>query len=89
MAERFFRKYAREGYEPISAGTKPASQVNPMVVQAMKEAEVNIKHQKPKDIAEGMIRNSTKIVNMGCIDLPLSIYLIFILYLYCTISGKK
>ena len=23
MAEGFFRKYAPEGYEPISAGTKP------------------------------------------------------------------
>jgi arsenate reductase (thioredoxin) len=25
MAEGFFRKYAPEGYEPISAGTKPTS----------------------------------------------------------------
>jgi arsenate reductase (thioredoxin) len=26
MAEGFFRKYAPEGYEPASAGTKPISQ---------------------------------------------------------------
>ena len=32
MAEGFFRKYAPEGYEPISAGTKPTFQVNPIVV---------------------------------------------------------
>jgi arsenate reductase (thioredoxin) len=68
MAEGFFRKYATEGYEPISAGTKPTSQINPIVVQAMSEMGVNIKQQKPKEITEDMMRNSTKIVNMGCVD---------------------
>jgi protein-tyrosine-phosphatase len=68
MAEGFFRKYAPEGYEPISAGTKPTSQINPVVVEAMNEVGVDIKQQKPKDITEDMMRNSTKIVNMGCMD---------------------
>ncbi|MGA7542366.1 MAG: arsenate reductase ArsC [Nitrososphaeraceae archaeon] len=68
MAEGFFREYTPEGYEPISAGTKPTSQLNPVVVQAMSEVGVDIKQQKPKDITEDMMRNSTKIINMGCID---------------------
>ena len=68
MAEGFFRRYAPEGYESISAGTKPTSQINPIVVQAMEEVGVNIKQQKPKEITEDMMRNSTKIVNMGCMD---------------------
>ena len=68
MAEGFFREYTPEGYEPISAGTKPTSQLNPVVVQAMSEVGVDIKQQKPKDITEDMVRNSTKIINMGCID---------------------
>jgi arsenate reductase (thioredoxin) len=68
MAEGFFRKYAPEGYEPVSAGTKPISQINPTVVQAMSEIGIDIKQQKPKDITEHMIRDSTKIVNMGCMD---------------------
>jgi arsenate reductase len=68
MAEGFFRKYATEEYEPISAGTKPSSQINPIVVQAMDEVGVDIRQQKPKDITEDMMRNSTKIVNMGCMD---------------------
>ncbi len=68
MAEGFFRKHAPEGYEPISAGTKPTSQINPVVVQAMNEVGVDIRQQKPKDITEDMMRNSTKIVNMGCMD---------------------
>jgi arsenate reductase (thioredoxin) len=52
MAEGFFRKYAPEGYEPISAGTKPTSQINPIVVQAMGEVGADIKQQKPKDVTE-------------------------------------
>ena len=68
MAEGFFRKYTPEGFEPISAGTKPTYQLNPVVVQAMNEVGVDIKQQKPKDITEEIMRNSTKIINMGCMD---------------------
>jgi arsenate reductase len=68
MAEGYFRKYAPEGFEPISAGTKPTSQINPIVVQAMNEVGISISQQKPKDITEDMMRNSTKIINMGCMD---------------------
>jgi arsenate reductase (thioredoxin) len=64
----FFRNYAPEGYGSVSAGTKPTSQINPMVVRAMDEIGVDIKLQKPKDITEDMMRNPAKIVNMGCID---------------------
>lgn len=39
MAERFFRKYAPEGYEPVSAGTKPISQINPLAIQVMSEGD--------------------------------------------------
>jgi arsenate reductase (thioredoxin) len=30
MAEGFFRNYAPEGFESMSAGTKPTSQINPL-----------------------------------------------------------
>ena len=34
----------------------------------MSEIGVEIKQQKPKDITEDMVRNSTKIINMSCMD---------------------
>ena len=34
----------------------------------MKESGIDISHQKSKDITEDMMRSSTKIVNMGCMD---------------------
>jgi arsenate reductase (thioredoxin) len=68
MAEGFFRKLDVRAYEAISAGTKPASSINPMAIEAMQEMGINISSQKSKDITEDMIRSSYKIVNMGCID---------------------
>ena len=68
MAEGFFRKYAQQGYETISAGTVPISQINPIAVDVMKEVGIDISSQKPKDLTEDMMRNATTIVNMGCMD---------------------
>jgi protein-tyrosine-phosphatase len=68
MAEGFFRKYAPEGYEPLSAGTKPISQINPLAIQVMNEIGIDISKQKSKDLTDDMIRNSDKIINMGCMD---------------------
>lgn len=66
MAEGFFNKYAPKGNKAISAGTKPVAELNPFAVDAMREVGIDISHQKSKDITEDMMRNSTKIVNMGC-----------------------
>ena len=68
MAEGFFKKYTPKNYVAISAGTKPASNINPVVVDAMNEVGIDISSQKSKDITEDMMRNSTTIVNMGCME---------------------
>jgi arsenate reductase (thioredoxin) len=69
IAEGFFnQKYAPKGYSAISAGTRPASQINPLAIQAMNEVGIDISSQKSKIITEDMIRSSTKSVNMGCIE---------------------
>ena len=68
MAEGFFRKYAPGGYITLSAGTKPSSDINPLAIEVMKEVGIDVSNQKSKEITEDTIRNSTKIVNMGCMD---------------------
>lgn len=68
MAEGFFNKYAPKGYEAISAGTKPVSQLNPIAVEVMREAGIDISNQKSKELTEDMIRNSSNTVNMGCME---------------------
>jgi arsenate reductase (thioredoxin) len=68
MAEGFFNNYAPEGYIGISAGTKPVSQINPLAVKVMEEIGIDISNQKSKEINESMMRDSFKIINMGCMD---------------------
>ena len=68
MAEGFFRKYAPSGYEPQSAGTKPVGTINPLAIEVMKEVGIDISIQQPKIISDSMIQQSSRIVNMGCMD---------------------
>ena len=68
MAEGFFKKYAPDGFKTLSAGTKPGYQLNPMVVEAMKEIGIDISKQKSKEFTDEMIRESDNVVNMGCMD---------------------
>ena len=68
MAEAFFRKYAPAKYNVISAGTTPSSQLNPVVVEVMKEVGIDMTQQSPKTLSNDMIENSSKTINMGCMD---------------------
>jgi arsenate reductase (thioredoxin) len=68
MAEGFFKKYAPKGAKTLSAGTNPVSQINPLVVEAMKEVGIDISKQKSKELTDEMIRESDNVVNMGCMD---------------------
>jgi arsenate reductase (thioredoxin) len=68
MAEGFFKTYAPEYYEAVSGGTRPVSQVNPIAIEVMKEAGIDISNQRPKILTEDTIKHSSIRVNMGCID---------------------
>lgn len=68
MAEAFFRKFASKEFNVSSAGTLPSSQLNPIVVQVMKEIGIDMAEQIPKLLSDSMLANSTKTVNMGCMD---------------------
>ena len=68
MAEGFFRKIAPDGYQGISAGTKPANKINPLAIQVMNEINIDISQHKSKLISSEMIKNSDIVVNMGCMD---------------------
>ena len=68
MAEAFFRKFTDNRFNVISAGTTPSKELNPIVVQVMKEIGIDMNNQNPKMLSESMISNSFKTVNMGCMD---------------------
>ena len=68
MAEAFFRKFAPTRFNVLSAGTTPSSQLNSTVIQVMKEIGIDMVDQQPKLLSDSMIKNSSKTVNMGCMD---------------------
>ena len=68
MAEAFLKKYAKNQFNVISAGTSPSSHLNPVVVSVMNELGIDLENQKPQLLSSSMIENSNKTVNMGCMD---------------------
>jgi len=68
MAEAFFKKYTKNKFNVISAGTTPSLHLNPTVVLVMAEIGINLKNHQPKLLSSSMIENSIKTINMGCMD---------------------
>ena len=68
MAEAFFKQYDKNKFNVISAGTIPSLCLNPIVVLVMAEIGIDLKNHQPKLLSNSMIKNSTKTINMGCMD---------------------
>jgi protein-tyrosine-phosphatase len=66
MAEAFAKAYSEGKLEATSAGTMPAKEVNPVVVQVMREKGLDISANKPKLIADQMVQEADTIIVMGC-----------------------
>lgn len=66
MAEAFSNYLAKGGAIATSAGTKPSSQVNPVVVEAMREVDIDIRSQRPKPLTPEMLENADRVITMGC-----------------------
>jgi arsenate reductase len=68
MAEAFAKKYAAQRFTASSAGNKPADNVNPVVIEAMKEKGIDVSTNKPKKLDFQTANESDIIVTMGCND---------------------
>jgi arsenate reductase len=66
MAEAFFNKLGRGKAQAYSAGTQPADEVNPVVVEAMREAGIDISSNKPKALTMDMVEKADRMITMGC-----------------------
>jgi arsenate reductase len=66
MAEYIFNKLKPDGFRAISAGTRPASEVNPLVVQVLREIGIDASSSKPKLVTPDMIEKADKTITMGC-----------------------
>lgn len=68
MAEAFARMHGDKQVEAHSAGSRPASQVNPTAVEAMRELGVDLSSTRPKSLDEIPNVEYDAAVLMGCGD---------------------
>jgi protein-tyrosine-phosphatase len=66
MAQAFFNQKAQDKAVAASAGTNPATQVNPTVVSAMREVGIDIAENKPKMLSAEMLEDADRVITMGC-----------------------
>ncbi len=66
MAEALFNRYAMGRAQAFSAGTQPASHINPTVAEAMKEVGIDISTQRPKMLTLQMLDEADRVITMGC-----------------------
>ena len=66
MAAGFARAIADRGEEVLSGGTLPAKDVNPVVVDVMREAGVDLSRERPHRIKPSELEGCDVVVTMGC-----------------------
>jgi arsenate reductase (thioredoxin) len=68
MAAAYLNHLAGDRVEVRSAGSAPADQVNPAVVEAMAEEGIDISAQAPKVLTPEAVQASDVVITMGCGD---------------------
>ena len=51
-----------------SAGSAPAEQINPAVVEVMQELEIDMSEEFPKPLTDEVVRAADVVITMGCGD---------------------
>jgi arsenate reductase len=68
MAAGWLRDLAGDRIDIRSAGSLPADQINPVAVEAMKEAGIDIASETPKILTTEAVQDSDVVITMGCGD---------------------
>jgi arsenate reductase len=68
MSEALFRRAAEGRHEARSAGTTPAKQVYPEVVEAMAELGIDLRGLRPDKLVPAAAEWADVVVTMGCGD---------------------
>jgi len=68
MAAALLSRHAGDRVDVRSAGSAPAEEVNPAVVEAMAELGIDISAEVPKKLEDAAVRAADVVVTMGCGD---------------------
>lgn len=67
MSEAYFNKYKKEGWVAESAGTIPAKEINPTVIEALKEDGIMVLQRTPTLFDPALIGNYDRVISYGCL----------------------
>lgn len=68
IASALLSHYAGSSVEVRSAGSLPASEIHPLVLEILSERGVNISDAFPKPLTDDVVRASDYVITMGCGD---------------------
>ena len=68
MAAALLSKHAAGRVDVRSAGSAPADTINPAVLAAMRELDIDIAAETPKLLTETAVREADVVITMGCGD---------------------
>jgi len=68
LASAILRSLAGDSITVLTAGSEPASAVNPLVVQALDEIGVSLAGEFPKPLTDEVVRAADVVITMGCGD---------------------
>jgi arsenate reductase len=68
ISRALFERAAGGRHEARSAGTRPAEQVNPEVVEAMRELDLDVSDRIPRGLERADAEWADVVVTMGCGD---------------------
>jgi len=68
MAAALLERAAGDRVRVRSAGTAPADEVHPNVIEAMREVGIELERVRPKKLEDDAVRAANVVVTMGCGD---------------------
>jgi arsenate reductase (thioredoxin) len=68
MAAALLERLGGDDVRVLSAGTHPAQEVHPGVLEAMREVGIDLDGRRPHRLEEAAVREADVVVTMGCGD---------------------
>ena len=68
MAAALLNHYAEGRVDVRSAGSTPADEINPAVVEVMTEVGIDLSKELPKRLTDDAVREADVVITMGCGD---------------------
>ena len=68
MSQALFERAAGGRHRALSAGTTPGDRVHPVVVEVMRELDIDLAGRKPRVLTRELAEQADVVVTMGCGD---------------------